>query len=213
MKNFSILSVTSPSQLLLWALPGAIVGRWGAVRLEWKQGAHNYDFGSLFLDGYFQMCSLPPSGAGDLFFILSILGSLGILQGNGHIPPRESPGVLLTRLFENFSFTYTIFAWALELVTNTMESSLSTLGMSSQNVASPVACLRPDKCIMGRPTGSWGGWRESTVYRGRQESPWKTIIFRSSLANYQHSWFRIEKCDSHPWAPNTGVGQMMRVAT
>ena len=51
-----------------------------------------------------------------------------------------------------------IFAWALALVTNAMQSSLSTMGMSSQNSASPVACLRPDRCMMGRPTGSWRGW-------------------------------------------------------
>lgn len=71
---------------------------------------------------------------------------------------KEPAGVLLKVFLESFLFTYMIFAWALVLVTKTMKSSLSIVGMSSQNMASPVACLRPDRCTMGRPTGSWRDW-------------------------------------------------------
>lgn len=195
-------------------MPEATAGSCGAVRLEWNQGAYNYDFCSFFHDGHFRI-ALPSSSWGWwIFFILSTLGSLGLwhcrrigtfLQG--------IPTCAFKSLFENFSFTYMIFAWALVLVTNAMKSSLSTLGMSSQNMASPVACLRPDKCMMGRPTGSWRGWSESTLCRGIQELTWKTLIFRSGLANYPHSWFRIEKWDGHPRATDIRVGQMMSVAT
>lgn len=51
-----------------------------------------------------------------------------------------------------------IFAWALVLVTTARKSSWATGGMSSTYTASPVACLMADWCIMGWPTGSWGGW-------------------------------------------------------
>lgn len=140
-------------------------------------------------------------------FLFRFFG-LRTLKENEHIPSSVLR-CAFKRLFESFKkiffFTYMIFAWALVLVTNTMYSSLSTLGMSSQNMASPVACLRPDTCMMGRPTGSWKGWWESTLYRGRQELLWKTLIFRSRLASYH-------TCDSGLRNKIvTGVAQMMNV--
>lgn len=45
------------------------------------EGAHNYYFCSLFLNGHFRILSLAPPGDGDLFFILLILGSLGLAHG------------------------------------------------------------------------------------------------------------------------------------
>lgn len=51
------------------------------MRLEEKQGAHNCYFCSLFHNGHFQIPSLPPAGDGALFFLLSILGSLGLGHG------------------------------------------------------------------------------------------------------------------------------------
>lgn len=50
--------------------------------------------------------------------------------------------------------SYLISACALELVTRTRKSSPSVAGRSSQYTASPVAWLRAERCMMGRPTGS-----------------------------------------------------------
>lgn len=69
----------------------------------------------------------------------------------------------LTYLYAyTFLLTYLIFAWAFMLVTTANESSPSTGRMSSMKTASPVACLIPDWCMMGRPTGSCGDCPGST---------------------------------------------------
>lgn len=92
-----------------------------------------------------------------------------------------------------------IFAWALVLVTKAIESSLSTMGMSSQNTASPVACLIPDRCMMGRPTGSWRGWWESTLYRGDKVSleNLNLQLWSGQLTTLMTQDWEI---NSHPWA-------------
>ena len=66
---------------------------------------------------------------------------------------------------------HVILACARELVTTAMKSSPSVLGMSSQYTASPVAWLMAERCMMGRPTGSWALWSFDTCWWRRRCSP------------------------------------------
>lgn len=69
---------------------------------------------------------------------------------------------------------YMILACGLLLVTTAKKSSPANTDISSQNTASPVACLMPDWCMMGRPTGSCRGCWESTscVKRAEHRAKW-----------------------------------------
>ena len=70
------------------------------------------------------------------------------------------------------AFPYVIFAWALVLVTTARQSSWSMGGMSSINIASPVACLIPDWCMIGCPTGSFWGCLGSTHCLETRQDIW-----------------------------------------
>lgn len=94
---------------------------------------------------------------------------------NVFLPQRHSPG----RSFQqknpstpsmpraSFSSMLRILAWALVERTGAACSSFSKRGMSSTYTASPVACLKAEAWVMGRPMGSRLCWPGGTCREKR----------------------------------------------
>lgn len=89
--------------------------------------------------------------------------SLAHIQTSVGRETRLEPQVKITERDKHRSHSpHVILACARALVTTVMKSSPSVLGMSSQYTASPVAWLMAERCMMGRPTGSWALWSFDT---------------------------------------------------
>lgn len=171
-------------------------------------------FSSLFHDGI-SILSLPPSGPGGHFFILSFFRFFGLrtLKENEHIPSSESSDVLLKAFWKLLFFFFYLHDFCMGSVTGHQHHV--KLIIYPGDVITKYGFTRGmfKTWYMHDGASDWvleGLVRIHTLQR-KTRVTLENFNLQKSPGQLPHSWLRIEKRDSHHWATNTGVAQMMSV--